>query len=67
MGNAGFYIFAVFAIVIAALIMRQVMGCLMRGIVVAVLLIVLATAYYLFIGQYDPELKQSIENFLNPQ
>lgn len=64
MNNAGFYIFAIFAIVIAALIMRQAVGCLSRGIIIGLLLVVLAVAYYLLIGQYDPELEATISTIL---
>jgi hypothetical protein len=64
MNNAGFYIFALIAVVVAALIMRHVVTCLMRAIVIALLLVVLAGAYYLFIGQYDPETYEMINNSL---
>lgn len=65
MNNASFYIFAIIAIVIAALILRQAVGCLTRGVIIGLLLVVLAVAYYLLIGQYDPELQATIANILH--
>ncbi|MCR5157745.1 MAG: hypothetical protein K6D37_01310 [Prevotella sp.] len=64
MSNAGFYIFALVAIVIAALVLKHVITCLMRSIVIVVLLVILALAYYFFIGQYDPEMHDAVENAL---
>lgn len=62
MENAGFYIFAVVAVIIAALVLKHVVTCLMRTLVVVVLVIVLAFAYYFLVGQYDPEMHDAVEN-----
>ena len=65
MSNTGFYIFALVAVVIAALILRHVVTCLMRTVVVVVLLAVLAFVYYFFVGQYDPEIQGAVEQALD--
>lgn len=64
MDNTGFYVFALVAIVIVGFILKHVVTCLMRTIVVVVLLVVLAFAYYFLVGQYDPEMHDAVENAL---
>ena len=61
MSNTGFYIFALVAIVIAGFILKHVVTCLMRSIVVVALLIILAVAYYFLVGQYDPEVHDAVQ------
>lgn len=62
MSNAGFYIFALVAIVIAALLLKHVITCLMRTVVIIVLLVALALAYWFFVGQYDPEVSEPVRD-----
>jgi len=64
MSETGFYIFALVAVVIAAFILKNVVTCLMRTVVVVVLLAILAGVYYFFVGQYDPEVHDAVENAL---
>ena len=61
MSNTGFYIFALVAVIIAALVLKHVVTCLMRSVVGVVLLIILAVAYYFFVGQYDPEVHDAVQ------
>ena len=61
MNNTAFYIFAVVAVIVAAFIMKQVVTCLMRSVVFIVLLVVLAVAYYVLVGQHEPEVRHFIE------
>ena len=61
MSNAGFYIFAVIAVIVADLLVKHVVTCLMRSIIIVVLLILLAVAYYFFVGQYDPEIHDAVQ------
>lgn len=60
MNNVGYYIFALIAIVIAALILKHVVGCLMRCVVVVVLLLLLAIVLYFV----DPEIQEAVKNAL---
>ena len=62
--NTGFYVFAVIAVVIGALLFKRVVTCMMRSVVILVLAAVLALAYYFFIGQYDPEVEQAVKDAL---
>ena len=64
MSNTGFYIFALVAVVIAGFILKHVVTCLMRSVVVVVLLVVLAVVYYFFVGQYEPEVHDAVQNAL---
>lgn len=64
MSNAGFYIFGLIAIIIAVMVMKHVVTCLMRSLVIIVLLAVLAVAYYLFIGQYDTVTNQKVNSMI---
>ena len=61
MSNAGFYIFAVIAVIVAVFLIKHVVTCLMRSIVFLVLLAVLAVAYYFLVGQYDPEIHDAVQ------
>ena len=63
--NAGFYIFAIVAIIVAGLLFKHVVTCMMRSVIILVLLAALAVAYYLFIGQYDPEIREAVSGALH--
>ena len=62
MSNIAFYFFALVAIAIAVTVMKYVVTCLMRCVVLAVLVVVLAVSYYIFVGQYDPEVRNAVEH-----
>lgn len=64
MSNTAFYIFALAAIIVAALTMKHIVSCAMRIVVVVVLAVVLAAVYYFFVGQYDPEMHDAVESAL---
>lgn len=65
MSNVAFYIFALVAIAIAVTIMKYVVTCLMRCVVLVVLVVVLAVSYYIFVGQYDPEVRHAVEHVVH--
>lgn len=60
--NTGFYLFAVIAVVIGALLFKRVVTCMMRSVVIIGLVIVLALAYYLLVGRYDPEVHDAVHD-----
>ena len=60
MNNAGFYVFAVVAIFVAVMLLKHVVTCLVRTIIIIVLVMVLALSYYFLVGQYDPELHDAV-------
>ena len=62
MNNIGFYIFAIIAIIVGVLIIKHVVTCLVRSIVIVVLLIILGLGWYFFVGQYDPEIHDAFMN-----
>ena len=59
-----FYVYALVAVIIAAFVLKRVITCLMRIIVVVVLIVALAVGYYLFIGQYDPNIQGFLHDLL---
>ena len=67
MSNTVFYIVAVVAIIIAVGLMKFVVSCLSRAIILIVTVVGLALVYYFFVGQYDPEVrgtvKQAVEKY----
>ena len=62
MSNTVFYIIAVVALIIAVGIMKYVISCLMRAVILFVTVAGLALVYYFFVGQYDPEIHDAVEN-----
>ena len=62
MSNAGFYIFALVAVIIAGLLLKNLVSCLIRTVVIVVLLVALAFAYWFLVGQYDPEMTEAVDN-----
>ena len=54
MSNTVFYIIAVVALIAAVTLMKYVVSCLMRSVILLVTLVGLALVYYFFVGQYDP-------------
>ena len=62
MSNTVFYIIAVVAIILAIGLMKYVVSCLMRTIILLVTVVGLALVYYFFVGQYDPEIRDAVEH-----
>ena len=61
MSNTVFYIIAVVAIILAIGLMKYVVSCLMRTVILVVTLVGLAFVYYFFVGQYDPEIRDAVD------
>ena len=49
MGNLGYYIFILVAIIVAFLIIKKVASCLIRSIVAIVLVAILAYIYWMYL------------------
>jgi hypothetical protein len=49
MGNIGYYIFILVAIIVAFLIIKKVASCLIRSIVAIVLVAILAYIYWMYL------------------
>jgi hypothetical protein len=49
MGNIGYYIFILVAIIVAFLIIKKVASCLIRSIVAIILVAVLAYVYWMYL------------------
>ena len=47
MENFSYYIFCIIALVIAVFLLKKVAGCIIKSVVLAILLAVLAAVYYL--------------------
>ncbi len=59
-----FYLYALVAVIIAAFVLKQVVTCLMRTLVVIVLIVAVAVGYYLFVGQYNPDVQNFVHQVL---
>ena len=59
-----FYLYALVAVIIAAFVLKQVVTCLMRTLVVIVLIVAVAIGYYLFVGQYNPDVQHFVHQAL---
>ena len=64
MSNTVFYIIAVVAIILAIGLMKYVVSCLMRAVIILVTVVGLALVYYFFVGQHDPEIRDAVEHAL---
>lgn len=62
MSNTVFYIIAVVAIILAVGLMKYVVSCLMRAVILFVTVAGLALVYYFFVGQYNPEIRDAVEH-----
>ena len=49
MGNIGYYIFILVAIIVAFLIVKKVTSCLIRSVVAIVLVAILAYIYWMYL------------------
>jgi amino acid permease len=61
MSNTAFYIVAVVALIVAVTLMKYVVSCLMRSVILILTVVALALVYYFFVGQYDPEMHDAVE------
>ena len=62
MSNTAFYILALVAIIMAVALMKYVVSCLMRAVILFVTVAILALVYYFFVGQYDPEIHDAVKH-----
>ena len=44
------------------MMLMNLVGSLIRTIVIVALLVALAFAYWFLVGQYDPEMKEAVDN-----
>jgi hypothetical protein len=49
MGNVGYYIFALVAIMVAFIIVKKVTSCMIKSIVLIALIVILAAIYWLYL------------------
>ncbi len=54
MNNVSFYVFVLIAIVIGVLLLKRVVSCLLRSVVIIALLAAIAVAYYLLVYPSAP-------------
>ena len=62
MSNTVFYIIAVVAIILAVGLMKYLVSCLSRAIILIVTVAGLALVYYFFVGQHAPKVRQAVED-----
>lgn len=55
MNNVSFYVFVLIAIVIGVLLLKRVVSCLLRSVVILALLAAIAVAYYLLVYPSAPQ------------
>lgn len=48
MSNFGYYIFCIVAFIVAFFLLKKIAGCLIKTVVMAVVVFVLAAIYYLY-------------------
>ena len=49
MGNIGYYVFALVAIMVAFIVVKKVASCMIKTVVLLVLILALAAIYYLYL------------------
>ena len=49
MGNVGYYVFALVAIMVAFIVVKKVASCMIKTVVLLVLILALAAIYYLYL------------------
>ena len=50
MGNIGYYVFALVAIMVAFIVVKKVASCMIKTVVLVALVIALAVIYYLYLS-----------------
>lgn len=48
MGNAGYYIFVLVALMVAFLVVKKVASCMIKTVVLLVMIVALAAIYYMY-------------------
>ena len=48
MGNIGYYIFALVALMVAFIVVKKVASCMIKSVVLLALIVALAVIYYLY-------------------
>lgn len=48
MENFGFYVFCIIALLVAFLLVKKIAGCMIKTVIMAVVVAVLAAVYFLF-------------------
>lgn len=49
MGNIGFYVFALLAIMVAFIVVKKVASCMIKSVVLLAMIVALAVIYYLYL------------------
>ena len=49
MGNIGYYVFALVAIMVAFIVVKKVASCMIKSVVLLALILALAAIYYLYL------------------
>jgi hypothetical protein len=49
MGNIGYYIFALVAIMVAFVVVKKVASCMIKTVVLVAMILVLAAIYYMYL------------------
>ena len=49
MGNIGFYVFALFAIMVAFIVVKKVASCMIKSVILLAMIVALAVIYYLYL------------------
>ena len=49
MGNIGFYVFALLAIMVAFIVVKKVASCMIKSVILLAMIVELAVIYYLYL------------------
>ena len=49
MGNIGFYVFALLAIMVAFIVVKKVASCMIKSVILLAMIVALAVFYYLYL------------------
>ena len=49
MGNIGFYVFALLAIMVAFIVVKKVASCMIKPVILLAMIVALAVIYYLYL------------------
>jgi hypothetical protein len=49
MGNIGFYVFALLAIMVAFIVVKKVASCMIKSVILLAMIVALAVIYYLYL------------------
>lgn len=51
MENFGYYIFSIIAFIVAFFLVKKIAGCMVKTVIMAIVLAILAVVYYMFFRQ----------------